>query len=99
MSAKEVSHSLCALIYYVQKMTFTHEILNLARGVQVLKIDPFIDRTRLIRVGGRLTNANTPYEYKHAVLLPSEHRLTDLLIDHHLIRLKQPGAYSHEVYL
>ena len=87
MSAEEVSHSLCALIYYVQKVTFSDEISNLAKGVLVSKnlrrLDPFIDRTGLIRVGGRLTNADIPYEHKHPVLLPSKHRLIDLLIDHH----------------
>jgi hypothetical protein len=103
VSAEEVSHSLCALIYYVQKVAFSDEISNLASGVPVSKnlrrLDLFIDRTGLIRVDGRLTNADISYEQKHPVLLPSKHRLTDLLIDHHHIRLKHPGAYALQAYL
>jgi len=50
-------------------------------------------------VGGRLQNADIPYAHKHPVLLPSRHRLTDILIDHHHMRLKHPGAYSLQATL
>jgi len=40
-----------------------------------------------------------PYAHKHPILLPPRLRLTDLLIAHHYIRLKHPGANSLEAIL
>lgn len=50
-------------------------------------------------MGGRLDNAEIPYAHKHPILLPPRHRLTDLLIHHHHIRLKHPGASSLQAVL
>lgn len=36
----------------------------------------FLGGDDLIRVGGRLKNANIPYEHKHPILLPKHHNLT-----------------------
>ena len=45
------------------------------------KLNPFIDKDGLLRVGGRLSNAlNIPYESKHPVIIPSEHHITEILV-------------------
>jgi Integrase zinc binding domain len=43
------------------------------------KLSPFIDNEGLIRVGGRLGNANIPYEQKHPTLI-AKGKLADLMI-------------------
>lgn len=103
VTADEVSTALFALILAVQKITFPHEISALAKGLRCSKslrpLNPFIDDAGLIRVGGRLKNADIPYTHKHPVLLPSNHRLTTLIIDHHHQRLKHPGASALQAFL
>lgn len=103
VTAEEVSKSLSALIFAVQQVTFRIEISCLQKGLPCSKslrsLDLFIDDTGLIRVGGRLNNANIPYDHKHPVLLPSTHRLTTLIIDHHHQRLKHPGASALQTHL
>jgi len=96
--ADELSRALHALIKYVQHCTFSDDLSRLNNGSSCSKtlrpLDPFVDECGLIRVGGRLENADIPYAHKHPMLLPARHRLTDLLIDHHHIRLRHPGASS-----
>lgn len=103
VSAEEISRALLALIYYVQQSSFPDELLKLKKGALVSKnlrrLDPFVDEYGLVRVGGRLTNADIPYAHKHPALLPAKHRLTDLLIDYHHIRLKHPGANTLQTVL
>ena len=40
----------------------------------------YYDDMKLLRFGGRLKNADIPYESKHLVILPKNHRFTDLVI-------------------
>lgn len=42
----------------------------------------------ILRVSGRLSHADVPYEYKHPILLPGKHTFTRLII-----------AYKHERHL
>ena len=103
VSAEEFVRALHGLIRGVQQEIFLDDLTRLKRGDRCLKtlrpLDPFIDENGLLRVGGRLHNAEIPYDHKHPILLPSRHRLTDLLIDHHHIRLKHPGANSLQAIL
>lgn len=103
IDAKERSHALSALVFYVQQTSYHDDILSIKKGLRcspaIRKLDPFIDIHGLIRVGGRLTNADLPYAQKHPLLLPCHHRLTVLLIDHHHHRLKHPGSISLQAHL
>jgi len=63
------------------------------------QLDLFVNQTGFLRVGGHLQNADLPYEHKHPLLLPSTHRLTDLIIDHHHRKLKHPGPSALQTYL
>lgn len=103
VTAKELSHSLNALIYCTQQISFSKDIVRLKKGLscekELRRLDPFLDPAGLIRVGGRLTNSDLPYAQKHPLLLPSSHRLTTLIINHHHLRLKHPGAYVLQTHL
>lgn len=84
-------------------MVYIDDIVRLTKGLRYSKklfpLDPFIDDAGMMRVGGRLNNANLPYVHRHPFLLPSRHRLIDLLIDHHHHRLKHPGPLALQASL
>ncbi|XP_060855028.1 uncharacterized protein LOC132932675 [Metopolophium dirhodum] len=63
------------------------------------RLDLFLDPVGVLRVGGRLRNAEIPYVHKHPALLPSRHRLTDLIIDHNHCALSHPGAMTLQSHL
>ena len=44
------------------------------------KLDPFIDKEDLLRVGGRLRSTTSPYEIKHPVIAPKKSHVIGLLI-------------------
>ena len=47
------------------------------------KLDPFIDEQGFVRVGGRIKDAQLPFEIKHPLLLPKEHFITRLIVNHY----------------
>ena len=47
---------------------------------KLAKLSPFMDDKGIMRVGGRLENANLPYSQKHPVILPSSNFLTSLIV-------------------
>lgn len=69
----------------VQKEQFANEIALITaskpiKSSRLAAFDPFVDRHGVLRVGGRLKNANISFEQKHPILLPSKHYVSDLLI-------------------
>ena len=64
----------------------------LKRTSSLHKLDPFLDGEGILRVGGRLKNATTPYEVKHPVLIPKNDHVTNLLIRHHHVAQKHQGC-------
>lgn len=103
ITAKETSRALLALIYFTQHLVYADDIVQLRKGLRPSKnlrcLDLFLDKDGIIRVGGRLTNADIPYAHMHPALLPSSHPLTTLLIDHHHRRLNHPGATALQTHL
>ncbi|XP_060875890.1 uncharacterized protein LOC132949125 [Metopolophium dirhodum] len=103
INATEITRALSALVYLVQRQTFAVEIAALSNGLPCSKslrrLDLFIDPVGVLRVGGRLRNAEIPYVHKHPALLPSRHRLTDLIIDHNHCALSHPGAMTLQSHL
>ncbi|XP_059046949.1 uncharacterized protein LOC131842434 [Achroia grisella] len=58
------------------------------------KLSPFLDDAGFVRVGGRLANAKVDYSIKHPLLLPRNHRLTQLIIEDCHQRFMHPGAQT-----
>ena len=46
----------------------------------LFRLDPYVDSDGLIRVGGRMRNADFPTGIKHPIILPRKHHVTDLVI-------------------
>ena len=51
-----------------------------------------IGKDGVLRVGGRLANAPIPYSAKHPAVLPSQHRVTELIIQHYHVLYGHSGA-------
>ncbi|XP_038053892.1 uncharacterized protein LOC119726309 [Patiria miniata] len=54
-------------------------------------LDPVIDETKLLRVGGRIKQAKAPKEIKHPILLPRHGHVTDLVIEHYHVQSCHSG--------
>lgn len=82
----ELSNSLKMITKLSQSESFSeYDILakkqNLPKKSKLLKFNPFLDNDNLMRVGGRLSNSEFPYEKKHPIILQSTHRFTKLLFN------------------
>ena len=95
LSALELQQSSEAIVSYVQRMAFREEFTSLERGNRSLRLrslNPVLIHGSL-RVGGRLSNAPIEFEAKHQLILPYDHKLTDLIINHyHTKELAHMGA-------
>lgn len=75
------------LIHDIQGLHFA-ELMNSLKTNKAItsplrKLDLFIDPHGIIRIGGRLSNSNLPYEAKYPALLPKHDHITHLLIDYY----------------
>ncbi|XP_036147416.1 uncharacterized protein LOC118647173 [Monomorium pharaonis] len=85
LSNDEVKRSEQRIIMLVQKEQFSDEINRISKtkeikGTKLASLNPIIDDLGLLRVGGRLRNADIPISQKYPILLPSYHHVTDLII-------------------
>ncbi|GFS66872.1 integrase catalytic domain-containing protein [Trichonephila clavipes] len=89
LKTSELTNAMYILIKSVQIVEFNNEI-NALKGKQslscrskILSLNPFLDCSNILRVGGRLRHANLAYGHKHPILLPKRHILTDLIVRHY----------------
>ncbi|GFV67153.1 integrase catalytic domain-containing protein [Trichonephila clavipes] len=77
LTADEIKRSTEILAKISKLSEFTAEIDALKKGKGVSKtsklraLDPFLDDNSLLRVGGKLSNADLPFEAKHQIIIPS----------------------------
>ena len=55
----------------------------LGRRGKISRLDPFLDKDGIIRVGGRLDNCFINNNCKHPILLPKDGKVATLIIQHH----------------
>jgi hypothetical protein len=53
---------------------------SLSRKSSLLSLNPFLDGNQLLRVGGRLDNADLMFDQQHPLILPKGHHITTLII-------------------
>ena len=100
ISTEELNAAECTILKLVQRAAFDNEISDLENGEilskksKLLGFDPFMDKEGLIRVGGRITNADIPFSKKHPIILPSSHFITDLIIREYHIRNYHAGIQT-----
>lgn len=77
------------VICCVQQQSHGEELNCLRDRIQLSKksplrtLNPFIDEDGLLRIGGRLINADLPRDKGHPVILPKTHHITTLIVRHY----------------
>ncbi|XP_018403051.1 PREDICTED: uncharacterized protein LOC108779974 [Cyphomyrmex costatus] len=104
LSIEELNNAMLVLIRMVQAVEFATELSDLQenRAVQgkskLIALNPFIDKTKIIRVGGRLRHSDLDFSKQHPIVLPANHPLTELIIrDCHLkhMHVGPQGLLTH----
>lgn len=95
LSVDELKASSLKVYQLVQHEAFSQEINNLKQNkpcsMRIQRLSPFLDETGTIRVGGRLKHSSGDYDVKHPVILPKNHHVVKLIVDHyHLKYLHAP---------
>lgn len=85
LDTKELKDAHDIIIKLVQRTEYDQEISALVKKTVLKKsplisLNPFLDNCGLLRVGGRLRNANLPETTKHPLILPKNHSVTKLLV-------------------
>lgn len=87
ITVSERRNAVAHLIRYVQK-TYFHEELKVLLAGKLIKnslrrLNLFVDKDDIIRVGGRIGASTLPYEARHQILLPGKCRFTELLVTYY----------------
>jgi hypothetical protein len=88
------------IVKSIQKRSFAQEYHQLSTGGGIEKnstirnLSPFLDENGVIRVGGRIRNANLAYNQKHPVLIPKNHNVTEAIIRHFHVKNLHSGTQS-----
>lgn len=86
ITMKELRLAETMIIKIVQRESFIDEMSDMQKGKtlskksKLINLSPFLDDKGILRVGGRLKNANIPYSAKNQMLLPHDHFVTKLII-------------------
>lgn len=98
ISMFELEGALTLLIKLVQQEVFQQELSLLKKKCLLpkpfRKLTPFMDEVGVLRVGGRLVNAGISFQQKHPALLPSNHKLTTLIIEYTHSKYLHPGTQT-----
>ncbi|XP_075235078.1 uncharacterized protein LOC142332516 [Lycorma delicatula] len=90
LNTADIQDSLQTCIWMVQQQVYCQEINDLRststvpKKSELLNLHPFLDDRNIIRVGGRLNNADLEYDQ---IILPPKHHLTMLIIKAEHLRL------------
>lgn len=98
MTVSELTIAKRMLIKHTQKTHFPEEVTALMEKQEIPKkstllvLVPFLDADLLLRVGGRLKNADIPFDEMHPIIIPRKSRLSHLLIDETHMQTMHGGA-------
>lgn len=100
LEPSEMSVALNSIIKMVQSSAFSKEINHLNNGSPIpdnsrlIPLNPFLDSTGIIRVGGRLAHSDLPEGQRHPILLPSNHHITQIIIRAEHVKLLHAGTQT-----
>ncbi|XP_025836105.1 uncharacterized protein LOC112906362 [Agrilus planipennis] len=99
LTVYELDKAQLVIVKYLQKQHFSDEIAQIQNNKSIknraiLSLNPFVDESGILRVGGRLHNANVSYSQKHPILLPSKNYVVSLLMRHEHLKLYHSGAQT-----
>ncbi|XP_061729961.1 uncharacterized protein LOC133534733 [Cydia pomonella] len=103
ISVSERRDATTCLIRLVQDRHYKSETALLRENKQInntlRRLNLFLDKNNLIRVGGRIDASGLPYNARHPILLPGKNRFTELLVTHYHKVYCHIGANSLESIL
>lgn len=97
LTVTELDQSLLRCVKIAQHETFLNEIqcikneTALPRKSKLLCLNPFLDASDILRVGGRLHQSKFAYDKKHPFILPSKHPLTTMIVRREHLKLLHCG--------
>ena len=79
--------------------TVTHENKAMKKASSLYQLDPFLDASGVLRVGGRIKCSSQSYGAKHPIILPRKGHITELIICHHhqLVEHQGPEITHNEI--
>ncbi|UYV63476.1 hypothetical protein LAZ67_2004175 [Cordylochernes scorpioides] len=86
LSSSQLTSSIHNIIRFIQSSEFQSEFTcckqkkSLPTKSRLLSLNPFIDKSGLLRVGGRLRYSNLQFDEKHPIILPRDHFITELIV-------------------
>ena len=87
LTAMELHHSRNSIIRMIQRSAFHDEINSLSQNPEaplkskLKRLNPFLDKDGLLRVGGRLKHSVLPFSQWHGIILPKSN-VTTLILYH-----------------
>ena len=90
------------IIHQTQEETFSEEITVLRtdrvvnKSSSIFKLDPYLDETGSLRVGGRLRRSNMMPQEKNPLIIPKKSHIAKLLVDHFHQKVKHQGRLFTE---
>lgn len=99
MTSNELKTSLYLTVNSIETQHISSEIELLGShqeltNKQMRKLTPFLDNVNLLRVGGRLSQSELPYDQKHPLLLPSRNRIVNLMLKQEHVHLGHAGPHT-----
>lgn len=86
ITANEIENATTTIIRVVQSEYYEKEIneiesmKNISKTSELLNLNVFMDKKRVLRVGGRIVNHEIPFEVKHPILIPKKSVIAKLII-------------------
>ena len=91
-----------SVIKTVQQKSFSEELKHIETGKDIsresalTKLSPYLDKSGLLRVGGRLLHSDLETTEKHPLIMPRKHHVTKLLICHYHEKTRHQGRHFRE---
>ncbi|GFX26367.1 uncharacterized protein TNCV_949651 [Trichonephila clavipes] len=88
LDVQEINQAETSLIRIVQLQEFKRDIKSLKENNRmsakslIKSLNPFLDKDGVLRVGRRLCNSDLNFECKFPVILPCNHKLTNLIVEY-----------------
>ncbi|XP_024878113.1 uncharacterized protein LOC112458609, partial [Temnothorax curvispinosus] len=97
LTPAEIEQAETIILKTVQREVFLKEVRaleqqqSIPKGSKLSSLSPILDQKGVIRVGGRLSQADIPETQKHPILLPAKHHVTTILRRKEHLRLHHCG--------
>ncbi|XP_054289554.1 uncharacterized protein LOC129004885 [Macrosteles quadrilineatus] len=97
LTPQDLNSSLLLWVKLIQKHAFKNELARLQNNrplekSNLISLNPFVDNTGLMRVGGRLEQSSLEYDSKHPYILPKNSKFSKLVIDDAHLRTLHSGT-------